>query len=335
MKLNNKGFAFSTMLYGTLAIITLVLYAILNIAKSSTDTTYYYGDIIRNKLNECVDEEIQLENCYSTISGTCDTTSYHACLGINDNTSTYTGIIASEKLKDLKVTSGDGLYEDSNSPRRYIYRGTTVNNYIQYSGKLWRIVSVESNGNLKLIDYSNPINIKWHNETNGASDNLEFKNSTLKNSLDSQYIRALTDMSKVTSGRWEAVLIYPSLSVSTHFSLNDYYTLKSNQVEESVFYSNVGILSIEDYMNASTTANCQANLLEATGCNSWIAEYKGWTINLNAEITSANVAYHFGTNNKLIEENVSSEIDVYPVIYLDRNIVIDGNGTISSPYIVR
>ena len=333
MRLNNKGFAFSTMLYGTITLITLVLYAILNISKASVDTTYYYGDSIRLKLNECVNDEIQLEKCYSSSVGSCDTKPYHICLGISDDTTSVTGLIASEMLKEKVVTSGNGLYEDSKTPKRYFYRGTDVNNYIQYSGKLWRIVSVESDGSLRLIDYSNPISLKWDYGTIG--DGLEFSRSTLKNYLDNQYMQTITDEAKLISGRWESTLIYPSMSAGTNFSLDDLYSLKDSQISISVFYSKNGILSIEDYMTASLSSNCQTKILQSSGCNSWLADYKGWTINLNAEETSSNIAYHFANDNKLVEDNVSSEFNVYPVIYLDRNIVIQGEGTLSNPYVIQ
>ena len=289
MRLNNKGFAFSTMLYGTITLITLVLYAILNVSKASVDSTYYYGDSIRLKLNECVNDEIQLEKCYSSSVGSCDTKPYHICLGINDDTTSVTGLIASEKL--------------------------------------------EVDGSLRLLDYSNPILLKWDSGTMG--DGLEFNRSTLKNYLDNQYMTTITDDSKLISGRWESTLIYPSMSVGSNFSLDDLYSLKDNQISISVFYSKNGILSLEDYMTASLTSECQTNLLESDGCNSWLADYKGWTINLNAEETSSNIAYHFGNGNKLIEDNVSSEFNIYPIIYLDRNIVIQGDGTLSNPYVIQ
>ncbi len=347
MKLNNKGFAFSTMLYGTLAIITLVLYAILNISKSSTDTTYYYGDVIKNKLNECIYDEIQLENCHSSSSTTCDSTSYHACLGVSD-TPSFMGIIASEKLKESVVTTGDGLYEFQieNSPKKYVFKGSSVNNYIQYSGKLWRIVSVESNGSLKLIDYSNPLNVKWDGDKKG--DNLEFNNSTISSNLNLQYFSEISDKSKIMKSYWESILIYTvNDSANDEISLNDYYTVKSQQMEQINANSNyVGLLSIEDYMNASLISHCQDNLLNASSCVSWLSEYKGWTINLHIDkgkyATGDNAAYYFGDNgtnqsqkDKIISEDVESEMAAYPVIYLNRNISINGEGTLTNPYIVQ
>ncbi len=339
MKLNNKGFAFSTMLYGTLAIITLVLYAILNISKSSTDTTYYYGDIIKSKLNECVSDELQLENCNSSSNANCNRTPFLACLGVSDNTSTFTGIIASEKLKETVVTAGNGLYEykRDNEPKKYIYRGTNVDNYIQYSGKMWRIISVESNGYLKLIDINNPIELKWDNNS-GSS--LEYKGSTMANRLESQYKASITDPSKLQKIRWEVVYIYPSIASSPDaFTMDDYYKLRSEEYGYSLTpETEVGVLTIEEYLAASLVSECQTNLLQSTGCTSWLANYKGWTMNLsaeNSENSSENYAFYFSNNNGIATENVTTSMNVYPVIYLNRNVVINGNGTQTNPYLVQ
>ena len=59
--------------------------------------------------------------------------------------------LAANQLKALAVTSGNGLYADSVTSGRYIYRGTTVNNYITFNNETWRIISVEADGTLKII----------------------------------------------------------------------------------------------------------------------------------------------------------------------------------------
>ena len=46
--------------------------------------------------------------------------------------------------------SGDGLYYDSNTGE-YYYRGANPDNYIEFSGDVWRIMSISPSGNLKLI----------------------------------------------------------------------------------------------------------------------------------------------------------------------------------------
>ncbi|MBR2708274.1 MAG: hypothetical protein IKE90_02425 [Bacilli bacterium] len=46
--------------------------------------------------------------------------------------------------------SGDGLYYDSNTGE-YYYRGANPDNYIEFSGDVWRIMSISPQGNLKII----------------------------------------------------------------------------------------------------------------------------------------------------------------------------------------
>ncbi len=54
-------------------------------------------------------------------------------------------------LKKNVVTSGDGLYVDSTIDGRYIYRGGNPNNYIKLGDDLYRIISVEKDGTIKVV----------------------------------------------------------------------------------------------------------------------------------------------------------------------------------------
>ena len=46
-----------------------------------------------------------------------------------------------------------GLYADTVTRGRYYYRGKNPNNYITFNNETWRILSIESNGTLKIIRY--------------------------------------------------------------------------------------------------------------------------------------------------------------------------------------
>ncbi len=337
MKLNNKGFAFSTMLYGTLALITLILYIILGINKGASDEIYFYGDEIQIKLNECVYEEITLENCYSSHSGGCDATSYHACLGISDSPTEIAGDLVAETLKrDSLTTSGDGLYDDFLTTRRYIFRGNTANNYVKYANKMWRVVSIEPDGSLKLLDYTYNYIANW--DTN-SQDN--WSTSTLKVFLNSNYLASIQDTSKIVSGQWDATLVYPS-GGSSGFSIYDYKEQYDSQMASVTSYAQVGILSIYDYMAASTATGCQDSMLRTVGCTSWLSDYKGWTLNIDAEKTP-NSAFYFASNSSFynneyfVEDATDSAQRVYPIITLDRNseFIPGGQGTPSNPYVVK
>lgn len=343
MKLNKKGFAFSTMLYGTIALIAAVLYVILNVYKSSQDTTYYYGEEILQDLNECVTEEIALENCFSSgkqlcttvvNNSCCDATAYHACLGVSDSTAQDKGVIIAETLKGNVVTTGSGLYADPYVTNRYIYVGDVVDNYLEYSNKIWRIVSIEPSGAILLIDTTKYITTAWDTDNNGI-----WRDSTLLSNLNNNYLTTIADNSKLVYNNWLQSFIYPALSQST-LSLDELVNQEHNDEEANTIESKkVGILSISDYMKATPNAKCKSKVLVETACNSWLAAYKGWLSNVSGEQGSdedGHYAYYFDTGNKISLDKTNVEHDVYPVIYLDRNSVIAGGyGTQGNPYVLK
>ncbi|MCI9585748.1 MAG: hypothetical protein HFH45_03850, partial [Bacilli bacterium] len=78
------------------------------------------------------------------------------------------GETAADKLIATETTSGDGLYADDTEIGRYIYKGTTPSNYITFNNETWRIMSVESDGTLKIIRDTSIGNIAW--DTAGTRD---------------------------------------------------------------------------------------------------------------------------------------------------------------------
>lgn len=343
MRLNKKGFAFSTMLYGTVALIAAVLYIILNISKTSKDTTYYYGEVLLKDLNSCVTEEIQLENCYSSSSdiNNCNPRAYRACLGVSDIDIAEKGVIISEKIKGI---SGSGLiedvYESKPERKRYIYTGTTANNYIEFSGKVWRIVSIESDGSLALIDTAKYGTLAWD-----SSFGREWLNSTLFQQLNNGYLTTISDSTKLASGKWRMPFVEPNIvgeGSERHYVLSLDNLIIQEQIEDVgyVSYNKVGILSLSDYIKITDNQNCKDDMLSSTStsCNSWLTEYKGWVIDINSiEGNDSNgKAFYFATGNKVEYDDTTSEHDVYPVIYLDRNsIYVSGTGTLSDPFVVK
>ena len=69
--------------------------------------------------------------------------------------------ITIQELKAKVVTSGDGLYKNEYETDRYIYRGGNPSNYIEFDNSLWRILSVESNGTLKIIKNDSIGSMPW------------------------------------------------------------------------------------------------------------------------------------------------------------------------------
>lgn len=58
-----------------------------------------------------------------------------------------------EQLNQNIVDTGIGLYQDEYENDRYIFRGYNPHNFIMFNNDLWRIVSLESDGSLKITRY--------------------------------------------------------------------------------------------------------------------------------------------------------------------------------------
>ncbi|MFR2585355.1 MAG: hypothetical protein ACLTAK_02200 [Bacilli bacterium] len=60
-------------------------------------------------------------------------------------------LISVDRLKSNVVIAGDGLYVDTYEEGRYIYRGSSPNNYVKLNDELWRIVAIEKDNALKVV----------------------------------------------------------------------------------------------------------------------------------------------------------------------------------------
>ena len=94
--------------------------------------------------------------------------------------------IENPKIEDVKTLvelvtlgknltdNGDGLYHENDM---YYYKGKNVNNYLLYSGRLFRIVSIDKSGYMKLITEELQTSMVW-------GYNQEFENSYVRNWLN-------------------------------------------------------------------------------------------------------------------------------------------------------
>mgnify|MGYP004628264489 FL=1 len=67
-------------------------------------------------------------------------------------------IILVNELKNNIVTNGDGLYYQN---REYIFKGYPTNNYLEYSGILFRIIKINEDNSIKLITENSVANLKY------------------------------------------------------------------------------------------------------------------------------------------------------------------------------
>ena len=328
MKLNNKGFAFSTLLYGLLAVITLLLAIIFASYKNSYDETFYYSALTEETLNKCIDQEMALENCYRSGSSYCNKSAYYSCLGYDDTTYASSKESFKDKLMTLISDNSSNFKEVSGANLKYMFQGTNVNNYVTFSGMLWRVVGITATGEIKLVLSPTSAKYLWDN-----SSSVEWSNSSLKNYLNNDFLGSLSNTEVITNYQWPVGKIDES-NVTT--------ASKSNilSLENATKYqAKVGLLSPSDVAFASgNSCTASSKIFNDTTCaTSWISE----TWFLNSSTSSQKSAYYLNkTESKMNYERFSSNTKhlILPSIYLSnsvQSVVNLGNGTVISPYVIE
>lgn len=99
-----------------------------------------------------------------TVFKNADYYSYNPKLVCGDDYS-YQTLSDTIMEKEEIVTEGNGLYYNELS-NYYVFRGEYVNNYISYAGQIWRILRVDSDGNIRLLQVNGIKSIKWDNRYN-------------------------------------------------------------------------------------------------------------------------------------------------------------------------
>ena len=163
-------------------------------------------------------------------------------------------------LKKNVVTSGDGLYVDSTIDGRYIYKGGNPNNYIRLGDDLYRIISVEKDGTIKVIKQESIGDMAWDKENARYSTNSEdFCTSDWGcKSWGSNTTTLDTNENKVTQMPREVKGTLKNLpakeaTLNTYLN-NEFYNSLSDDVKS---------LIVESTWNVGPTLYNQANLSES------------------------------------------------------------------------
>lgn len=210
------------------------------------------------------------------------------------------------------VLKGDGLQVDGNG---YVYRGNPTDNYVKYSGMLWRIMSIDDAGNIKMITDETIADLVW-----------DGKDNTYETSNIRKYLNPIEG--DETSGYFYSMLEDPQ----TYLVPTTQCVTKTKEAGEitacdvHVDGDYVGLMTTSDYWMADgvdSYLNIHTHQWTATG-----VEGDGVT----------QVYYVFPEG--AISQNSESSTDKYsfgirPVVTLKANLTITaGNGLKDNPYCI-
>ena len=202
-----------------------------------------------------------------------------------------------DKLTALNNLSyqNDGLHEKNGY---FYYKGMDVDNYVYYSGKLFRIIDID-NG-IRMIDDEALTNLVW-----GMSG--KYNESNIYTWL-TDYLNSLKD--------YEVYL-------KENDWCNESIDVENYQCNEKI-KSYVGLISTSDY-------------LQAGGKNSYLnSETYYWTINSDKDGKALYINNEGGINNLSSNEDNYFSYGIRPVITLKEEIsIVDGDGTKTNPYVIE
>ncbi len=246
-----------------------------------------------------------------------------------------------KKVIDKKniVVNNDGLYFLNNE---YVFRGTNVKNYVLLDNILWRIVKVDSSNEILLIrdDKNKTMTVAWDDRYNTLrlykSGINDFSISRMRNYLKDYYKSAKTvyyDTGKIISDQTKEKLVPFDLCIGKRA---EDYVANNNSVEcgQKIENQMIGLLTLSDYLNASTDPECISPLgRSCQNYNYLAANYNWWLITADANDTSNVYSVRTGIVEKV---QAASSAYIRPVIKLSsRTMYKEGKGTEKNPYIIR
>ena len=210
-------------------------------------------------------------------------------------------VVKNVTLKD-KLTAlnnlayqNDGLYEKNGY---FYYKGSNVENYVYYSGRLFRIIDI--NNGVRMIEDDTSTNLIWSIES-------DYENSSVYKWLGN-YLNTLKDYELyLVENKW----------------CNEQIDIENYDCKKTLD-GYVGLLSANDY-------------LQAGGKNSYLNnETYFWTINQDKEGNPLYINNEGGINNIYKKDDNYFSYGIRPVITLKEDIsIISGSGAKEDPFIIE
>ena len=227
------------------------------------------------------------------------------------------------------VTEGNGLYQVG---EELVYRGEFVNNYVKFANKIWRIVKIDANGYIKILQnetkersyYDNRYNINI--KKNYGINNYEV--SRAKEALNALY----NDPEEFTDNEKSKISSHNlCIGKRTGEEKENDGSLECKVVTEKKYP--LGLIQLNESINPSLDENCVTPASESCANYNYLDDVfsSAWTITAYSKNTYEAFSV-FGPN--LEKTNRSRKI--YMTLYLSNRLpYLGGTGTADDPYIME
>lgn len=257
----------------------------------------------------------------------------------------YTTKKLADQLKDKKVvTEGFGIYHMNGE---YVYRGSNVNNYLKFedSDRLFRIVKIDKNDEIVIIDDSSSKNRfvfdeRYNTSSESTTGINTFKNSNISEVLEKLYQFKFTEEEergdyfeedKLFTKEDKKLLVKFKSCVGARGE-ND--TSKNGSSEcQTTYETNLSLLPVYDFLNASLDINCTSTIKpDCQNYNYLKEDYSYWLLNGSLEVSDR----VYVASDSITKREAYDDGYVRAVAHLLGDTRIkSGTGTKNKPYIIR
>jgi len=233
-------------------------------------------------------------------------------------------------VKSVKADEyGNGVYTINNE---LVYRGDDVKNYVSFNNQLWRIVKVDSEGDIKLVlaNYTEDP-YPWDTAYNSDREDsvgitTDYLHTNIRKTLNDYYKNNFDKDGK-------AKIVSKNLCVGKYLLTDTFSTEKECSIVKE--NEKIGLLTATDYQNAGLDNKCIT--LESEECRN--RNYLSDDISFSTWLltSSSENSYRVYFLSRTIDETyASSEQRINPVIYVtNKTIITEGKGTLEQPYIIK
>lgn len=254
---------------------------------------------------------------------------------------TYKTKYLNDKVKNSKLNENkDGLYPIEDY---YIYRGENPNNYIKFTNQLWRIVKVEKDGTIKIVQTESDFDsIVFDDRYNSScpKDDYDcagfnnFETSRLKDRMLMIFNKGIDtqDGKFVFSDFDKTVINYQQLCIGPvpkNLRIEEGYPECQVKTENKYPFD---FIKLNEYIMASLDSNCHSiKEKQCTNYNYLTKNALGWTI------TTTDNNYEVYSLAKLpVLSYVSDDDDFAFTVNLSSNTLYkSGTGTKEDPYLIK
>lgn len=238
-------------------------------------------------------------------------------------------------INDSTVISGNGLYKDYDNS--YVFKGDNVKNYVSYASQLWRVIKVEKNGDIRMIQndttnsytsWDNRYNIEANNKYGINQFEREAGGSRLKENALNYYNTAKGFTADVKS------LIVPQQFCVGARGIKDHSSDGSTECKKKSELMSVGGMIVSEYLAASLDPTCI--YINSKGCTNYnyftSLNSTFWLITPN----SANTYEAYTLSQIVNTSKCSNSYTIRLVTNINGDInYAGGTGTKTDPYLVK